>query len=93
MKEEKAMLFGRQRKLQTLVPNSMEYLFKRRGEIRIMSRAEASEDKLSDNDKKVIDKFVNAYIAADTNHCATCERSDDYCCIKCFRDRYFREDN
>lgn len=41
----------------------------------------------------IIEDFVNAYMIQDGIDCSKCDRDDDddYCCLKCFRDRYLAE--
>lgn len=39
----------------------------------------------------IINEFVNAYMMQDGIDCSECDRDDDYCCLRCFRDRYFEE--
>lgn len=38
-----------------------------------------------------INDFVKAYENADNLDCTKCDRHEDFCCIKCFRDRYLKE--
>lgn len=41
----------------------------------------------------VISEFVNAYMKDEEQYdgCRECERTDDYSCIQCFRDRFLEE--
>lgn len=40
---------------------------------------------------EAVKEFVKAYIKEYKHDCTFCNREEDYCCLKCFRDRWIKE--
>lgn len=43
--------------------------------------------------EKIIIDFVDGYIMEDVEDCTGCDRTDDYCCIKCYKEGYLKSKN